>query len=298
MNIAVIMRTRNSEKTLPQALRALYSQTRQDFTLHVVDSGSTDRTLEIVANYPAVVRHIESSSYYPGKVLNTAIQGTDADLLVFHNSCAVALVPQALDRLLAPFENARVCATFARQVPSRDAETWVRRDYQVSFPAHGPAPSWLPYSLPLAAMRRSAWEEHPFYTDAWGSEDVEWGYWAQRNGRQVAYVADAVVMHSHNYNPRELYARRFIEGEADAFIHGGSDTLAGFLKRTTGAIARDVVAYLRAGDILGIPRIPLLRLAFHWGYYRGRCWGALRARTRNTDTGRGQSLALQNRPQK
>ena len=51
--VSVIMRTKNSDWVVAQALQALHSQTFRDFELLVVDSGSTDRTLEIVAQFPA-----------------------------------------------------------------------------------------------------------------------------------------------------------------------------------------------------------------------------------------------------
>jgi glycosyltransferase involved in cell wall biosynthesis len=42
--VTVIMRTKNSDWVVHQALAALFSQTYRDFELLVVDSGSTDRT--------------------------------------------------------------------------------------------------------------------------------------------------------------------------------------------------------------------------------------------------------------
>ncbi|MDP8210917.1 MAG: glycosyltransferase family A protein, partial [Candidatus Stygibacter australis] len=84
--VTVIMRSKNSDWVIAQALAALYSQTFQDFELLVVDSGSTDRTLEIVNQFPCRLIQIESKAYYPGSVLNMAIEQAKADIIVFQNS--------------------------------------------------------------------------------------------------------------------------------------------------------------------------------------------------------------------
>ena len=89
-SVSIIMRCKNSDWVIAQALAGLYSQTFKDFELLVIDSGSTDRTLEIVRQYPCRLIEIEAKQYYPGAVLNMALEEAKADLIVFQNSDAVA----------------------------------------------------------------------------------------------------------------------------------------------------------------------------------------------------------------
>jgi rhamnosyltransferase len=293
VTVSIIMRTKDSDWVVGQALAALFSQRFRDFELIVVDSGSTDRTLSIVRKYPCRLLQIPAQSYYPGAVLNRAVAEARGDVLVYQNSDVVPLSPHTLDRLLAALDDPRVVASFARQIPRPEAHGWVRRDYAASFPERGPAPPWMPYSLPLAAMRRSAWEAHPFYTDAWGSEDTEWGTWARHRGHAVRYVPEAIVMHSHNYTLRELYGRRFIEGEADAFIQEDRDTPLRALGRTLGAAARDVVHHLGARDPVGLAAAPLRRVVSQLGYHRGHKHGEARRARGDGDASVGQRLVLE-----
>jgi rhamnosyltransferase len=290
------MRSKDSDWVIAQALGSLYSQTFRDFELVVVDSGSTDRTLEIVRQYPCRLVQIPAADYVPGAVLNRAIAGCRGDRLVFQNSDAVPLSPHALARLLAALDDPGVDAAFGRQVPRPEARGWVRRDHAESFPAAGPAPAWMPYALPFAAMRRAAWERHAFHTEAWGSEDTEWGTWARRHGRTIRYVADAIVMHSHNYTLRELYGRRFIEGEADAFIRGDRDSIPRLARRVLGSALRDVVDHARhAGDagrrdLAGLCAAPVRRAVSHYGYFRGHRHGEARLACGGGDAGRSQRV--------
>lgn len=289
----VIMRSKNSESVIGQALAALFSQDFKDFSLLVVDSGSTDGTLEIVSHYPHDLLRVEAGDYFPGAVLNTAVERAEGQNLVFQNSDCVPLTRRALGTLLAALDDPAVVAAFARQVARPDAWPWVRRDYEASFPATGDAPPWITLSLPFAAMRRGAWEEHPFYTDAWGSEDTEWGHWARSRGREVRYVADALVMHSHNYTLDQLYGRRFIEGEADAFIYGRSHGSLAMAGRVLAHTARDWVADLKAGRLTGLPLSPLRHVVGSWAYFRGHRLGVGRKARGDLDAGRGQREALQ-----
>ena len=290
--ISVIMRCKNSDWVIAQALAGLYSQTFTDFELIVVDSGSTDRTLEIVNQYPCRLIEIEPTQYYPGAVLNMAIKEAKADLIVFQNSDAVPLCQHTLQRLVDAFEDENIHAALTRQLPRPEAETWVRKDYALSFPDADETPNWIRLSLPMAALRKSVWEKHHFYTDAWASEDTEWGEWAVQNGYNIKYVKDAIIMHSHNYTLKQIYGRKFVEGEADAFIYGTKPSIIraklNFLKSCT----RDFITYLQAGDLINMPKIITRNFVYSWAHYKGLRLGDRRIRTGDTDTSKGQVNVL------
>lgn len=290
--VTVIMRSKNSAWVIGQALAGLFSQHRRDFELLLVDSGSTDATLDIARRYPCRVIQIAATEYFPGAVLNKAIAQAQGDILVFQNSDVVPLTPNALGLLLEPLEMGKADATFARQLPRPEAHTWVRHDYARAFPSQGVPPSWMVYSLPFAAMKRAAWERHPFYEDAWGSEDTEWGHWARQNNVVARYVPEALVMHSHNYTLRQLYGRRFIEGEADAFILQDTVSIPRFLRRVCRSWARDAGAHLRVGDFLGLMLSLPRRWVYHWAYWRGHVLGERRKRTGSKDSSIGQRVVL------
>ncbi len=290
--VSVIMRTKNSASIITQALEALFSQEMLDLELVVVDSGSLDETLDIVSKYPARILHVHPDDYFPGRVLNRAAETARGEILVFLNSDTVPLTRTSLDDLIRPFDDPSVVAAFGRQIPRPEAETWVRRDYAVAFPAVGAPPPWMTLSLPFAAIRRSTWRTRPFYTEAWGSEDTEWGTWAREAGGEVVYVASAIAMHSHNYTLSQIYGRRFIEGEADAFIQRGRWSVLSSLWAWVSSCANDLYWHVRVGDLRGLLMTPLRRAVFHWAYSRGRKWGGHRRRTGNPDARRGQSTVL------
>ncbi|HUF62620.1 MAG TPA: glycosyltransferase family A protein [Verrucomicrobiales bacterium] len=291
--VSVIMRSRNSERWIEAALGGLFGQSFRDIEVLVVDSGSRDATLEIASRFPCRIIGIPAESYFPGRVLNRAIPETAGEVLVFQNSDCIPAHENVLAALLEAFWAAEAEAAFGRQTPRADAWPWVRRDYARAYPATGPAPGWLPLSLAFAAMRRSSWRERPFYETAWGSEDIEWGTWARKTGRKVVYVPAAAVEHSHNYTLRQLYGRRFIEGEADAFIHGGRNRWRDLSGRWVRAIARDVMDGCREGEWKDLVGTPVRRWIYHWAYHRGHRHGERRISRQDGDGGLGQRVVLE-----
>jgi rhamnosyltransferase len=290
--ISIIMRTKNSADILDQTLKALFSQQLVTFDFLAIDSGSTDQTVSILKAYEVKVHAIESKNYFPGPVLNHAMTLCKGQLVVFLNSDAVMLTPYTLYNLLRTFQDSAVQAAFARQIARPEAHTWVRRDYQTAFPDHPEAPKWLPLSLCLAAMRRSIWQKRAFYSFAWGSEDVEWGRWAQQSGHKIFYAYDSLVMHSHNYTLSQLYGRRFIEGEADAYIYKNNYGYGSFIKDWIKSTARDVYVHIKSLDLVGGCLAPMRRMVYYWAYYQGHKHGERRVKSNDVDASLGQETVL------
>jgi len=292
--VTIIMRSKDSDWVIDQALAALYSQEFRDFELLVVDSGSKDRTLEMVRRYPHRLIEIPPSNYFPGSVLNMAIENCTSEIIVFVNSDCVLLHPDCLGKLVAQLKSPEVDAAFARQIPRPDAELWVRTDYAKSFPAEPRAPAWMTFSLPLAGFKRSAWKKHPFYTQAWASEDSEWGHWARENGLTVRYLPECRVMHSHNYTAKQLFARKYVEGEADVFIYGRKANPASLVQQIALQTFRDILIALKEASPMAAFSSLGRAVAGQLGYYRGVRLGWRRVHSKNLDLSIGQSVVLKN----
>ena len=290
-SVAVIVRMRNAGKILPQTLKALRSQTVKNIEIYAVDSGSQDDSVAIARRYGAMVETIAADSYFPGKVLNDAVKAVKTDLIVFLNSDSVLLTPESLKNLLEAFQDPATTAAFGRQLPRPDAETWVKRDYAASFPSTSP-PSWMHLSLCFAAMRRSVWEKFPFYIDAWGSEDTQWGYLAKKRGEKVSYVPNALLMHSHNYTLKQLYGRRFIEGEADAFIFQKTCSIGSFAKDFIKGVVREFLLYFKKREWSSLKMIIPRRFVYSWAYYKGHRLGVRRRIEKDLDGSQGQKEVL------
>jgi len=269
-SVTVIMRTFNCDWVVDQALASVMQQKDIDIKLMIVDSGSTDRTLEMVSHYKHEFIAIEPGTYFPGKVLNQAVEAADTEYIVFINSDVVLLDEHALRNLIIPLEQENTVATFGRQVIRPEADLWVRHDYERAFPASGEHPVWMHYSLPIASMKKSIWKEEHFYTDAWGSEDTHWAVQIKNKGYDIAYVNNALAMHSHNYTFKQLASRRRIEGEADVYIYPDKKVTLGntFLSFVASSV-RESWYYLKNKALFKVPDLVMNRMVYSWHYYQG-----------------------------
>ena len=265
----VIMRTKNSSDIIAQTLKALFSQSYTDFELLVVDSGSTDDTLEIVSTYRHKLIKVKPEDYHPGKVLNMAIEQTSTPLIVFLNSDTVMLTSDTLKTLIDTQNQVDVDAVFSRQIARPEAKPWVRKDYEIAFPNNTKSPDWMYYSLPLASMKKTAWVKIPFYTKAWASEDTKWGYDAKLEGLTVVYESKAMVMHSHNYSFKQIYNRKYVEGEADSYIFDTKYTLIDFAKQYLSSIVKDTIYHIKYFELKELSITYIRRFIYFCAYYQG-----------------------------
>jgi len=289
---SVIVRTKDCSDIIGQTLKALFSQCFKDFELIVVDSGSTDDTLDIVGEFPCTLVHMKPNDYLSGRSLNLGASHARSDLLMFQNSDTVPLSPHALGNLVQVFDDQGVDAAFGRQVPRPEAWSWVRLEVESAFPDADETPPWIPFAAPFAAMRKNVWQEHPFFEGAWGSEDTEWGFWARENGKRIRYIKDAEVMHSHNHNLRQLYGRLFTEGEAMGIIQRDKESFVRSIAKGIKETSRECAFAVRQTDIRGLFFIPIRRSIMHWAYYKGHKFGEHRLATGDTDPTTGQNIIL------
>lgn len=291
----VLVRTKNSAETLPLVLAALHSQKNIRFNLYVCDSGSTDDTLSFLKDYEHQFLKVESSNYYPGEVLNTMISKSNLENIVFLNSDSILLSPYSIFYLLKSLNNeTKIAGVYGRQMAHPEHSVWVQRDYQQSFPSFNPPARWMHFSAPIAALKRSVWSKRPFYTDSWGSEDTEWAVWAKSVGFQVIYEPRALSLHSHEYTSKEIYRRKFIEGEADVFIFNKRHNFVSICIGSVKEVLGDFLWALKNRKCRGLFKSTYIHFFESWGYLAGLKWGQARKKRGDTSREVAQKLVLKN----
>lgn len=266
---SIVVRTKDNEDILEETLSAIITQKNIDMELIVIDSGSTDSTLEIASKFNARIVHYKDV-YIPGKVINEAISECSNEFVTFINSDTICLSPDSINNLLIPLQDESVGATFGRQVVRPEAEPWVIKDYLNAFPDSNNKPDWMLISLPLASLKKSIWNQKQFYSDAYASEDTEWAKWVIENtGKKIVYIPDSIAMHSHNYTNHQLYNRRYNNGEADFFIFNTKENIKDLLSSYIKKCLSEFVYYLKNKELIRIFKIPFRNIAFSLGYYLG-----------------------------
>ena len=224
----VVILTFNGEEFLEELFESLRSQeSKYSFEVLVIDSGSKDRTLEIVkkANEVRLVE-IPNSEFGHGKTRNLAVELSDSRYVAFLTQDAVPAHPHWLDALLEPFELfEKVTCVFGKQIPRPDCVTPVKREVESVFQSFGDDASLsLQRKSEItekfniintfmsdvnSAVRKSAIAEVPFQ-DLDYAEDQALGTDHLNHGWIKAYSPLGSVFHSHNY-PLVKYFKRKVD---------------------------------------------------------------------------------------
>jgi rhamnosyltransferase len=268
LDATVIIPTLNGERYLERLLDSLE---RQDFPgrveVLVIDSGSTDRTLDIVRSRPAVRLHeIPNSEFGHGKTRNLAARLARGRLLAFLTQDAIPLTPGWLSAITAPLDpaGADAVAVFGKQEPRPGCFPLQKYEIQAVFARFGdalalyergpdaPTAAQLDllafYSDVNSATRRDFLLDVIPFRDLSYSEDMAFARDLIEAGYRKAYAPDAGVEHSndltlHEYGKRifdETLAMRRVDPGAPVFGLGGRVLRAGYgILRDSGRIIRD-----------------------------------------------------------
>ncbi len=235
---ALIVPTLNGGPVYRKLLEEFRRQTCLPDCFIVVDSGSSDGTLEASRDAGARVISIRPEDFNHGATRMQALDHVDAgiDLVMYLTQDAVPADPESFERLVAVFADPRLGAAFGRQLP-RDGASRVE--------AFSRAANYgeVPYRVDLAAPGKRRFEESRFSNsfsmyriaalrEAGGfpgdiilGEDVLAHVAILSRGWATEYVPAATVRHSHNYSVVEEFRRYFDIG---VMHHRAQATLAMF----------------------------------------------------------------------
>ena len=276
MLISVVIRAFNEEQHIGHLLFGITQQTITNPEVILVDSGSTDNTLSIAAQYPVKVVPISPEDFTFGRSLNTGIAESTGDLVVITSAHCFPVYPDWLEKLTRPFVNEKIALSYGKQ---RGAETNHYSEHQFFrkyFPDNSVLQQAHPYSHNAnAAIRRNLWEKHPYNENLTGLEDLAWSSWAMESGYEIAYVAEAEVVHQHNETFNQVFRRYQREAIALKQILPSSQfSVLHFMRQWLVSSISDIIQ-ARRESVLRQNTLSILRfrLMQYWGTYRGYCFG-------------------------
>lgn len=166
------------------------------------------------------VRHLKKKEFDHGGTRDSAASLLTGELILFMTQDAVPADEYLVEKLAAAFEDGNVAAAYARQLPAADCELLERYTRSFNYPPKSGVKSArdLPkYGIKTffcsnvcAMYRRSVYERlGGFEKRTIFNEDMIFAGKIIQNGGRIAYVAEARVIHSHNYGNMEQLRRNF-----------------------------------------------------------------------------------------
>jgi rhamnosyltransferase len=277
--ISVIIPTFNAERYLPSLLRVLKRQTVADIELLAIDSSSKDHTVAIAQSHGARTIVIPKHEFDHGGTRTLAGKEAKGDILVYLTQDALPVDEEAIGKLIEPLKtHEHIGLAYGRQVPSPDASPFARHLRRFNYPPASHVRTLEARSRfgiktafcsnSFAAYRRSTLEHIGWFKSGLVmGEDSHACARMLLAGYKVAYVAEAAVVHSHNYGVLQDFQRYVDMG---AFLSKERWILETF-GRAEGEgfrYVRSEIAYLlREGLWRAVPE-SLLRAGAKWSGYR------------------------------
>ena len=230
--VSIIMRSYNEGWALKDTLPAMQSQEFKNWELIVIDSGSTDGSVEMIrAANPKHFIQIKKEKYNPSRVMNHGMQLARSEFGIFLNADATPQNNQWLRPLVNALQDPQVAASFGRQIPRPDCEAVFACDYDRCFGPKRETAEWDHFfSMVSSGIRKDIWSKRGFLEKMQYSEDDEYTRWCRAQGYKIIYCEDSVVMHSHNYTPAQAYKRIYGEARALAAVWTGSENEINWLQ--------------------------------------------------------------------
>ncbi|MGA3190824.1 MAG: glycosyltransferase [Bryobacteraceae bacterium] len=277
--ISVIVPTLNGAVRMPKLVGSLLRQTVKDVEVIVIDSESEDRTAGVAAGLGCAVYTIARGRFDHGGARNLGVQKASGEILVFLTQDAIPASQDFLARLTGPIDGRLTAAAYARQIPAEGAtplETFARL---YNYPPESSMRHLSRierrtlrtffFSNSASAVSRNCFEKvGGFPAPVSTNEDMLLCARMLDAGYQVAYAAEAKVIHSHQFSMCELFQRYLRIG---AVLTEYRDTLRSDGSSGEGMdFVRRQISYLRhAGRYEWVPNAIAEAAVKACGYYCG-----------------------------
>ena len=294
VEISLVLLTYNGDIYLAEVLKAIFAQnTRFTFEVIAIDSGSTDRTLEILKNYPIRIIQIPNREFGHGRTRNFGAQNTVGQYVVYLTQDATPANENWLENLVRPLvKDQRVAGAYSRQIPRLDCNPIESRDIGIGA---GPLSAikkvdfrdpfqkknydafqsrFISFSNVSSCIRRDVLDRLPFSEKIVMVEDQEWCKRVIESGYWVIYEATSVVNHSHNHSLRMIYKRHFEYGVSLREFAPLSMSIKSVLLYTVFEAIGDAISILSqrrpvVSTFEWIFKAPVVRFSMRYALYRG-----------------------------
>jgi rhamnosyltransferase len=297
MKATVLIPTKNAGPSFRTVLDRLMSQhTSWPFEVIVIDSGSSDGTVDLCRQYPAIRLHqIAPTEFGHGRTRNLGFSIASGEFVAVITQDALPVDDHWLTNLVAAVEaRSDIAGGFGRHLPYNSASPFIKRDLQLHFDGFAKLDPITKLDDPVryaqdlgyrqllhffsdnnACIRKAVWEKFP-YPDVDFAEDQIWAQRIIEAGYAKVYCDAAAVYHSHDYGVIETLRRSYDESRAFRRLFGYR--LCPSFRHLLAVTAHTTVRDLRyARKIVGarakwLVLAPPINLAKQAGYYLGSEW--------------------------
>jgi rhamnosyltransferase len=294
-DVSIIIVARNEEAHLKYSLPIISGQnTYLSFEIIGIDTESEDGTPKIFNQYSTKTISIKKADFHHVKTRNYSVAEAKGRYIVFLTGDAVPQGGHWLENLVRPLnEDARVAASYSRQLPNPKAYPWEARDIyaggglirkvkEVNLLDPQQAEDYkkniwkyIAFSNVSACYRKELLLKYPFNENLSELEDQEWSKRLIELGFKIIFEPASAVIHSHNDTLKRLYKRQFIYGKCfKVFVNKSLNGALILLSQICYDIILDYYFILSMEErflkkIILFAKTPIFRFVKRYAFYQG-----------------------------
>ena len=219
MKYAIVIPTYNGENCgIEDLLKSINSQSLKPNNIFIMDSSSIDKTVEICLKYNCNVEIISKSNFNHGLTRMEAVNKCiDEEFVVLLTQDVLFENNSSINNLLESFKDENVSAAYGRQIPRKTSSYSEIISREFNYPLNSRVKnkenidelglSTAFCSDSFAAYRISDLKIIGGFPKTSFGEDMLVAAKLILQGKSVAYVSSAEVIHSHKYSFRAEYER-------------------------------------------------------------------------------------------
>lgn len=274
--VSIVLRTYNEERYLDELLSSIHNQTNKNFEVILVDSGSTDNTINIAKKYKCKIVKIKKEKFSFGYSLNKGIEKAKGDYCLFISGHCIPVKDSWLSEMVKPFTNKNVGIVYGRQVGRDSTKFSERMLFNTWFPNKSVPMQKHPFcNNANCVIRKELWDKYKYDKDLLGLEDVVFADHMLKNTEKYLYYnAKAIVYHIHDETYPQVMNRYEREGMTFSTLYPQEKfTLGQFIKLAGLNIFSDLKNLWKSEEfkfkIKNISSIFRFRINQFWGTYKG-----------------------------
>jgi rhamnosyltransferase len=212
MRYSVIIRTLNEEKYLQELINAIKEQKidlEDEIEIILVDSGSTDQTLEIAKKNNLKIVFIKKEVFSFGRSLNIGCRASNGELLVFISGHCIPVNTNWLLNLCLSLKNGGSDYNYGKQIGVDTSYYSEHQYFKKFFPSSNKDVLFNGFFCNNAnsAIKRNVWEKYKFNENITGLEDMYLTQQITQDNMKVSYIPEASVKHIHQENFKQIKNR-------------------------------------------------------------------------------------------
>jgi glycosyltransferase involved in cell wall biosynthesis len=227
--ISIVIPTKNAGADFPFLMKVLRLQEGfREIEVIIVDSGSTDDTVQIAESYDAKVVKIDPSEFSHSYARNLGAENATGDYLLFTVQDALPPSSTWLYELFQVLKNQNVVAVSCAETPREDADLFYRQicwnHYNFLGINDGDRIFSLPKKIDNISLRQNAQLSdlanlisrevfNKYHYRLGYAEDLDLGIRLIKDGYKIAFLGSVRIIHSHNRLPYYFLKRGYVDNQ-------------------------------------------------------------------------------------